>query len=65
MKNLVILVVVILAVAGAFYIMKPHLAPMESEYLDFKLGAKASPEMKATEEALQFKTKGEIYYSIF
>ncbi len=65
MKNLVILLVIILAVAGAFYIMKPHLLPMESEYLDFKLGAKASPEMKATAESDKFKTKSEIYYSIF
>lgn len=65
MKNLAILLVIILAVAGAFYIMKPHLNPMESEYLDFKLGAKASPEMKATGESDKFKTKTEIYYSIF
>ncbi len=65
MKNLAILIVIILAVAGAFYIMKPHLNPMESEYLDFKLGSKASPEMKATDESDKFKTKSEIYYSIF
>jgi hypothetical protein len=65
LKNLAILLVIILALAGAFYIMKPHLVPMESEYLEFKLGAKASPEMKATAESDKFKTKTEIYYSIF
>jgi len=65
MKNLVILLVIILVIAGAFYIMKPHLLPLESEYLDFKLGAKASPEMKAAAESDKFKTKSEIYYSVF
>ena len=57
---------VILVIAGAFIFLKgPDLTPIESEYLDFKLGAKASPEMKATEESDKFKTKGEIYYSVF
>ena len=66
MKNLVILLVVILIAAGAFFALKgPDLTPIESEYLDFKLGAKASPEMKATEESDKFKTQSEIYYSIF
>jgi len=66
MKNLVFLIVVILVIAGAFIFLKgPDLTPIESEYLDFKLGAKASPEMKATEESDKFKTKSEIYYSIF
>ena len=66
MKNLVIILVVILIAAGAFIFLKgPDLTPKESEYLEFKLGAKASPEMKATEETQLFKVKGEIYYSIF
>ena len=66
MKNLVILLVVILIAAVAFFALKgPDLTPIESEYLDFKLGAKASPEMKATEESDKFKTKTEIYYSVF
>ena len=57
---------VILIAAGAFFALKgPDLTPIESEYLDFKLGSKPSPEMKATEESDKFKTKGEIYYSIF
>ncbi len=38
---------------------------MESEYLEFKLGAKADEQMRATSEALLFRAKGEIYYSIF
>jgi hypothetical protein len=57
--------VLILVVAGSVYVLKPHPAALESEYLEFRLGAKPSPEMKATEETLLFKTNGEIYYSIF
>ena len=66
MKNLVIVVVIILIAVGAFFALKgPDLTLIESEYLDFKLGAKADPQMKATDESDVFKTKGEIYYSIF
>ncbi len=66
MKNLVIILVIVLIAAGAFIFLKgPDLTPKESEYLDFKLGAKASPEMKATAESDTFKTKSEIYYSVF
>ncbi len=66
MKNIVIILVVVLIAAGAFFALKgPDLTPKESEYLEFKLGAKASPEMKATEETQLFKVKGEIYYSVF
>lgn len=65
MKNLTYFIVLILVVAGSVYVLKPHPAPLESEYLEFRLGAKPSPEMKATEETLMFKTNGEIYYSIF
>ncbi len=66
MKNLVILLVVILIAAGAFFAFKgPDLTPIESEYLDFKFGAKADEQMRATAETDKFKTKGEIYYSVF
>ena len=66
MKNLVILIVVILVIAGAFIFLKgPDLTPKESEYLDFKLGAKADEQMRATAESYAFKTKSEIYYSVF
>jgi len=65
MKNLAYFIVLILVVAGSVYVLKPHPAALESEYLEFRLGAKPSPEMKATEETLMFKTNGEIYYSIF
>jgi len=66
MKNLVIILVLVLIAVGAFFALKgPDLTPKESEYLDFKLGAKPSPEMKATAESDIFKTKGEIYYSVF
>jgi hypothetical protein len=65
MKNLKYFIVLILIVAGSVYVLKPHPAALESEYLEFRLGAKPSPEMKATEETLLFKTNGEIYYSIF
>lgn len=65
MKNLTYFIVLILVVAGSVYVLKPHPAALESDYLEFRLGAKPSPEMKATEETLLFKTNGEIYYSIF
>ena len=65
MKNLMYFIVLILVVAGSVYILKPHPAALESDYLEFRLGSKPSPEMKATEETLLFKTNGEIYYSIF
>lgn len=65
MKSLSYFIVLILVVAGSVYVLKPHPAALESEYLEFRLGAKPSPEMKATEETLLFKTNGEIYYSIF
>lgn len=66
MKNLVFLIVVILVIAGAFIFLKgPDLTPKDSEYLEFKLGAKADDQMRATEETQLFKAKGTIYYSIF
>jgi len=65
MKNFLNLILIIVLIGGALFILRPTLTPLESEYLEFKVGAKADAQMKATEEADMFKLKGEIYYSVF
>jgi len=65
MENFAYLIGIIILIALALFLLSPSLAPMESEYLELRLGGRADAQMKAADEADKFRTKSGIYYSIF
>jgi len=64
MENFAYLIGIIILVAFALFLLSPSLAPMESEYLELRVGGVVDAQMKAAEEADKFRTKSGIYYSI-
>ncbi len=64
MENFAYLIGIIILIAFVLFLLSPSLAPMESEYLELRLGGRADDQMKAAEEADKFRTKSGIYYSI-
>ena len=64
MKSFLYLIGIIVLTSCALFLLRPSMAPMESEYLDLKLGAGTDAQMRAAEESDKFNLKGGIYYSI-